>query len=36
MLTLSDIKNHDHARIQIEDFNLIRDTAKGVFVEVGT
>ena len=36
MNTLSDIKNHDHARIQEEDFNLIRDTAKGVYVEVGT
>ena len=36
MNTLSDIKPHDYARIQEEDFNLIRDTANGIYVEVGT
>ena len=36
MRQLSDIKNHDYARIQEEDFNIIRDTATGTYVEVGT
>jgi len=36
MRQLSDLDNYEHARIQPEDFNLIRDTAKGVYVEVGT
>lgn len=36
MVSLSDIKDYNHARISEEDFNLIRDTAQGVYVEVGT
>ena len=36
MVTVFDIKDYNHARISEEDFNLIRDTAYGVYVEVGT
>ena len=36
MNQLSDIQPQDYARLSEEDFNLIRDTAKGIYVEVGT
>ena len=36
MRQMTDIENYEHSRIQPADFNLIRDTAKGLYVEVGT
>ena len=36
MVNLKDILDYNHARISEEDFNLIRDTAYGTYVEVGT
>ena len=36
MVTIFDIADYNHARISEEDFNLIRDTAYGTYVEVGT
>lgn len=32
----SDIKNSDHVRLKDADFNMIRDVATGIYVEVGT
>ena len=36
MNQLSDIQPQDYALLSEEDFNLIRDTTKGLYVEVGT